>query len=85
MTGVTGSGVGVTGGTETTRRTEVLRLLRLLRYEKNKFSDRSMEVLLPALKGNYNRQTDRPINRRTASLGSYTSKRMKIENYIRKL
>ena len=40
MTGVTGSGVGVTGGTETTRRTEVRRLLRLLRYEKNKCSGR---------------------------------------------
>jgi len=31
VTGVTGSGVGVTGGTETIRRTEVRRLLQLLR------------------------------------------------------
>ena len=36
---------------------------------KNKCSDRSMEVQLHAISGNYDRQTDRPTNRQTGTRG----------------
>ena len=43
----------------------------------NKCSDRSMEVKLSALLGNYDKQTDqptdRPTNRHTVSKGSFNS------------
>ena len=44
---------------------------------KDKFYDRSMEVKLPALLGNYDRLTEQPTDRQTGSWGNFTFNKKK--------
>ena len=53
--------------------TKNVQLIEILNQAVNKCSDRSMEVKLPALIGNYDRKTNQQTNGQTGSEGSYTS------------